>query len=37
MWGLGITGQIPERCVYTIPAASTTRFHVAYLTGSDLS
>jgi hypothetical protein len=27
---LGITGQIPESRFYTIPAASTNRFHVAY-------
>ncbi|MEA2908329.1 MAG: hypothetical protein QOJ15_410 [Bradyrhizobium sp.] len=33
--GLGITDQIPERCLYTIPAVSTTRFHAAYPTGPD--
>jgi hypothetical protein len=30
----GITDQIHERCFYTIPAVSTTRFHVAFLTGT---
>ena len=33
--GLGITDQILERCLYTILAVSTTRFHAAFLTGSN--
>jgi hypothetical protein len=33
--GLGITDQTPERCLYTILAVSTTRFHAACLTGPD--
>jgi hypothetical protein len=32
---LGITDQVPERCLYTILAVSTTRFDAAYLTGPD--
>jgi hypothetical protein len=31
--GHGITDQIPERCLYTIPAVSAKRFHIAYTTG----
>ncbi len=31
----GVTDQTPERCLYTILAVSTTRFHAAFLTGSD--
>jgi hypothetical protein len=31
----GITDQIPERCLYTIPVVSAKRFHVAYPTGPD--
>ena len=30
-----ITDQIPERCLYTIMAATTTRFNATYLTGLD--
>ncbi|SDK32730.1 ETC complex I subunit conserved region [Bradyrhizobium lablabi] len=29
--GYGITDQVPERCLYTIPDVSAKRFHVAYL------
>jgi hypothetical protein len=31
--GLGITDQIPERCLYTILAVSTTRCNATFLTG----
>jgi hypothetical protein len=35
--GPGITDQIPERRLYPILAACTTRFNAAFLTGPDHS